>query len=330
MKPDDDLVGSLLELTDGYRDSVSIFGIELRRTNDFVDQALAMGQRLAELHGFDEVRYSVRSGKKVMRIDLPEGITATVFTASGAIVVDRGWNPLERLLSDEADGVDDNGLVEQAHNAVEKLRLSSAKGFEELRFERLWKIKASGVTSEGERGRTVLARAVGAYRRYLDGLAVWGRASVFVQLAGEGMVSQAGVDWRPVQREPLDRAEVLEPEEAARRVASELQSFMPGGRITLDDYRPEQFSLGYLSLPKRRPQSVMHPVWVARFRPVGRIGIARLIVLPASETVYEPVARMVSVPPADREKPDTTRPDKEPRSGPHLQGPQARRPTRES
>ncbi len=316
MKPDKDLVASLLELTDEYRDTVSIFGVEPRRTDDLVEEAAAMGQRFAALHGFDDARYSVRLGKKSTRIDLPEGMTATVFNASGAIFLDRGWNPMERLVSDDAESREDDGLVNHAHEAVNRLGLGTAKAPDELHFERLWRVNASGITGTGERGRTVLARAVGAYRRSLDGLAVWGRASVFVQLASEGLVSQAGVDWRPVVREPLDRANVVDPEKAARRIVMELQSFMPGGRVTVDDYLPEQFSLGYLSLPKRRPQTVMQPVWVARFRPVGRIGIARLIVLPAS-TVYEPVARAVSVPPADHEKPTPARPEK----GPQVQVP---------
>jgi hypothetical protein len=66
-----------------------------------------------------------------------------------------------------------------------------------LQFERLWQIKATGMTLSGQRGVVALCRVVGAFRRYLYELPVWGRASAVVELADDNVIAAAGIDWRP-------------------------------------------------------------------------------------------------------------------------------------
>jgi DJ-1/PfpI family len=62
------------------------------------------------------------------------------------------------------------------------------------------------------------------------------------------------------------------------------------------------FALGYFSQPKRRPQSVMQPVWVAMFRARGWTTLSRLIVVPAVSAPYEPICRVPEQPPLDAVK----------------------------
>jgi hypothetical protein len=213
-----------------------------------------------------------------------------------------GWSPFERLISQNARQVDQDALIKQAHEVVRRLELDRSRVNEELRFERLWRLKASGMTKEGKRGPIVLSRVVAAYRRYLAGLPVWGRASVFTKLATEGQVDSFGLDWRPVREAPVAQAYVLDPDEGAKRVLEELQTTLPNGRFTLEDFDPEFFALGYFSFPRRQRQTVMQPVWVAMLRSRGWTSLNHLIVVPAASTPYEPILRIPQRPPLDAGK----------------------------
>jgi hypothetical protein len=115
---------------------------------------------------------------------------------------------------------------------------------------------------------------------------------------------EAGSDWRPIADEAFDEAKVVSSEEGAFRVPSELQTFLAGKVFTLKEYSPEFFSLGYFSMPKRRGQTVMQPVYVAMFRPVGPFpSTGRLVVVPAGANIYESIARSVVTPPASSSRP---------------------------
>jgi hypothetical protein len=309
MKPDKGLLKALTDGVSNYKASVPVFRIAERSFDDVVSDALQAGQHFAKAAGFGEMRYSISQEETATTIQFQEGIRAQVFHASGAMSLHRGWNPMERNIAAYADRADLKKLQRQALEMAKRLELAHPNKNEAFQFERLWQLKATGMTHKGKTGPIALTRVVGAFRRYIDGMPVWGRASIFVQLAAEGEVAAAGVDWRPIVEKSVDVAKVASPEEGAVRVLTELQTFLPNGTLTRKDYTPEFFSLGYFSLPKRRGQTVMQPVYVAMFKPVGPIpSLGRLIVVPAASKAYESIARTVVMPPlvVERPKPKVT------------------------
>jgi hypothetical protein len=304
MQVDNAMMDALLGRLAHHRDSVAVYRIRERRLDELEQTAVETAQRFVQNAGLPEMRYETVRGKDRTRILLQEGIVATLFHASGAVGLKRGWSPMSRMINVRAERADEEGLRRQAEDAVKGLRLAPLGSNEELRFERLWKLKAAGSTLKGERGHVVLTRAVGAFRRYLGGIPVWGRASAFVELAAGGEVAGAGVDWRPVAEVPIDETQVLAPEDAALRLLAELQSFLPGDQVSLKDHTPEFFALGYFSLPRRRIQAIMQPVYVGTFRPTGPIpSLGRLIVVPATPAAYEPICRPLAAPPQAAKKP---------------------------
>lgn len=304
MHHDGSLLNALVDKAQGYRDTVPVFQVQLQRAAEWEREATKLALRFAALHGMEAPRYSIVRGHDRTKIRLPEGAGLQLFNVSGAMMLERGWSAFEHVISNDTGQVDREVLNRQVEEGVQHLELDRSRGREELRFERLWQLKAAGMTRERERGPVALTRVVGAFRRYLYDLPVWGRASVFVKVAAEGQVDSAGIDWRPVSQNPIDQARVLDPKDAAKRTLDELSVYLPGGQFTLEDYAPEFFSLGYFSLPKRRVQAVMQPVWVAMFRGRGPTTLNRLLVVPGATKIYEPIGRIVQAPPADVIKPE--------------------------
>lgn len=297
MRLDNEMVDTLVATLAHHQDTVRVYRISRLRLDELEAGAVKTLQGFLKDAGLDGARYEMVRCRDRTRILAQEGLAGTLFHASGALALDRGWNPMSKAIG-AADRIDEAELRSQAEAAVQTLELGARNDNEQLRFERLWKVKAAGITVKGERGPVTLTRAIGAFRRHLDGVPVWGRASVVVELAGGGEVAAAGVDWRAVAKEPIDEPKVLPPEDAARRVVGELQSFRPGEPFTLKDYTPEFFALGYLSLPRRRLQTVMQPVYVAMFTPTRPFpSRGRLITVPAAPAAYEPICRPMGAPP---------------------------------
>jgi hypothetical protein len=221
-----------------------------------------------------------------------------VYHASGAQTARRGWSLFQDRVSDLAEHLDRDLLVRQARDVVQKLELAAASPNEALEFERLWLIKASGMTESGQRGMTAVLRAIVAFRRLLGGLPVLGRASVFVRLASGGAVDAWGRDWRPVHEE-MARTSVLQPDDAALAIANELQTRLPTDLFTLDDLEPAKLDLGYFALGKRKHQSVFQPVWLGQLLPRGPMGVAHVIVIPAAPAAYEPMRGLARTLPVD-------------------------------
>ena len=307
MTPDDRLLKALVEKVTNYKKSVPIFRIPERRPDELDDAVVQAGLRFVKIAGFGGMRHSVRRERESSIFLFQEDIRARLFHASGAIALDRGWRPMDRIIATDATQADLKLLRRHAEQAVNRLQLAPTSTSDQLRFERLWRLKAAGMTRDGKTGPIALTRVVGAFRRYLGGMPVWGRASAFVELAAEARIAAAGVDWRPVVDEPFDTATVLSPEDGAARVLAELQISLPDARYTRKDYTPEFFSLGYLSLPRRHAQTVMQPVYVAMFKPAGPFpSIGRLIVVPAAPHPYESICRLAAPPPLTSRKPATT------------------------
>jgi hypothetical protein len=208
---------------------------------------------------------------------------------------------MEHLIGEKAEK---EALTQSVAAAAKRLGLDRlATSGERLAFERLWQIKAAGMNGDGMRGREIICRAVGAFRRHLHNLPVWGRASVVVEIAAQDRIGGIGIDWRTVAAEPFDRAKVISPEEAARAVMGDLNSRLPGGELTDDDFDVGMFSLGYISLPKRRAQSVFAPVYVAMLERRGWTSMNYVIVVNGTGKVYESVCRPNTLQPRDAIKP---------------------------
>ena len=309
MTPDKALLKTLVEKVANYKASVPVYRIPERSLDDLDRSVVQAGRNLAKAAGYGEMRYSIRRAQNSTVVQFQEGMSAHVLHASGAMSLHRGWRPLDKIITPYADRADLKLLQAQAEEAVKRLSLVQPGKTEELRFERLWRLKAAGITREGKTGAVALTRVVGAFRRYIGGMPVWGRASIFAHIAAEGQIAAAGADWRPIVEQAVDSAKVLSPEDGAVRVLQELQTFLPDKIFTRRDYTPAFFSLGYISLPKRRAQSVMQPVYVAMFNPVGTFpSVGRLIVVPAGLKTYESIARTVVTPPLGAHRPAPGKP----------------------
>jgi hypothetical protein len=293
------LLNKLVGKTRCYRDVAPVFRIEHRSLDEMEVNAVRLAGDVVGDAGDGKsqvVRKQARSD-----ILLSEGVRARVFHASGAVSVTTGLAPMEQLIGEHADR---EAMTGSTVEAAKRLRLDRMVGAgEQLLFERLWQIKAAGMNAEGVRGREIVCRAVGAFRRYLHELPVLGRASVFVEVAGNDSIGGVGIDWRPIAPEPFDRVKVIDPERAARAVLGDLNGRLPGGEFTDEDFEVGMFSLGYVSMPKRREQSVFAPVYVAMLERRGWGSTNYVIVVNGSEIAYESLCRTPTLPPRDAVKP---------------------------
>ncbi len=293
------LLKKLVDKTCHHRDVVPVFRIEQRSLDEMEANAVRLAGSLVGDAGDQKSQIT----RKDQRSDilLAEGVRASVFHASGAVAVNAGLAPMEQLIGEHADR---EAMTRSAVEAAKRLKLDRVIGAgEQLLFERLWQIKAAGINGEGVRGSEVVCRAVGAFRRYLHDLPVWGRASAFVEIAGEDRIGAVGIDWREVAPEPFDRVKVIDPEQAARAVLGDLNGRLPGGEFTDEDFEVGMFSLGYVSLPKRRAQNVFAPVYVALLERRGGTSTNYIIIVGGSELNYESLCRQQALPPREAVKP---------------------------
>jgi len=285
----------LVDKVSHYHDTAPVFRIEPRPLPEVEGTATSLAQRVAG--NYDERPPHTVRGKDRSEIALANGVRACAYHASGAIAVNAGFAPMQHLVGEK---IDKDAMSEASVATVKHLGLDriGASG-ERLAFERLWQIKAAGMNRERERGREVVCRTVGAFRRHVHDLPVWGRASVVVELAGGDRVSGVGVDWRPIAAEAVDRAKIIDPEHAARAVLADLAGRLPGGEFTDKDFGVALFSLGYLSLPKRRAQGMLTPVYVALLERRSWTTMNHVVAVAATEKLYESVARIVAMPPRE-------------------------------
>jgi hypothetical protein len=254
-----------------------------------------------------DTKLAIRRDKGRIVANLPEGWRVIAFEASGALLGKRHLGSLEQPITYEQDAP---AFEQQLKDKTRALGLDVlADDRNRLIFERLWRIKAGSISVAGERGSDLLCRIVGSFRRELAGLPVWGRASVFVELGGESVITAAGRDWRRCVDEPLEEVPIIDPDAGATRVLEELSPRVGGRSLTSDDYEPELFALGYFSFPVRRPQGYFQPVYVAKLNAVGRsrpkevASPNEIIVVAASAGAYEPLAPATAAPPLTAERP---------------------------
>jgi hypothetical protein len=272
-----------------------VYRIESPSLDELEASAARLAKRAAGQN--EDCKSHIMRGKGRSDLLLSDGIRARAYHPSGAIAVKAGWAPMEHLIGEKADkeALTKATIAASGHLGFDRLAASGEK----LVFERLWQIKATGINRQRERGPEVVCRAIGAFRRYLGDLPVWGRASAVVELAANHRISGAAVDWRPVAPLSLDRAKVIDPERAARAIIADLNGRRPGGELADNDFDVAQFSLGYMSLPKRRAQGTFAPVYVALLEPRGWTTMNHVVVVNGSEKSYEDVCRLNAAPPRE-------------------------------
>lgn len=287
-----------------------VFRVRERSLDDLHESLVSAVDSVSSLAGMGKLRYEATPHNKRTFMAFQSGVKAQVYHASGALAINRGWAPFQHIIATDASTADLNDLEQQAITAIEKLNLISLGKNDKLKFERLWKLKAAGVTEKGEFGLTALTEVVGAFRRYLGNIPVYGAASQFVQIVADNQVSGVGVDWRRVEEEPFETAKLISAEEGAERMLKQLQVFLPERPLTIDDYEPDEFLTGYFSLPKRRAQNFMQPVFIAKFIDKGtETSLNRIIAIPAGVKIYEPIDRiLVSPPPMPKKDPSIVPP----------------------
>jgi hypothetical protein len=211
---------------------------------------------------FDRGDWTTFEDRTLVR--LPAGANAVIYHASGAVKLACGLAPMESLFKAMESKAQ---LTERAEAHVKSLGFmdSMARG-ESLRFERLWQTKACASDRSGKAVEPVLCRAVGAFRHHIEGIPVLGPASVAVQIAGEGTLDAVSSLMRGPTSEALETVKVLHPQEAVRQMGQQLALRFGHARSEKADIKVEcrdGLRFGYLSLPKRKSQRVLAPVYLA-------------------------------------------------------------------
>jgi hypothetical protein len=285
----------LVDKLSHYHDAAPVYRIEPHSLDELERSAAQLANRVAGQKEDSKSRVVRGNGRSDLL--LADGFRARVYHPSGAIAIKAGLAPMEHLIGERADK---KTLTDAAAAIAKRLGLDRLRTTDEkLAFERLWQIKAAGINRDRVRGHEVVCRAIGAFRRYLGDLPVWGRASVVVELAGGDKLGGVGLDWRPIAPEPIDRAKVLDPERGARAVIADLNGRLPGGEFSAKDFDVALFSLGYISMPKRRAQGIFAPIYVALLERRAWTTMNHVVVVNGSEKVYEEVCRLNVAPPKD-------------------------------
>lgn len=232
-----------------------------------------------------------QQGRNRTLVRLPLGARAVIYHASGAMKLVSGLEPMAALFPklEERDT-----LVNMVEEMAERFQIKQWAGEGQLRFERLWQVKAAAADRQGILADPVLCRVVGAYRHFVAGLPVWGPASVSLKLANRGQLDSLAVLTRETTGEVVDKAEIVAPERGATDIAMQLAAMMPrNGRALSDFANPRWLRFGYFSLPKRQTQRLLAPVYVAAIDIEHEEGEAQGYVLltAATEKAYLPLGR---------------------------------------
>lgn len=221
---------------------------------------------VGEAAGLDLGGAMVENGNTRTVLRIRGGPRAVGFHASGAMHVDLGLDPFEGVF-----GVDpgDKPLLELLDANASRLDLGKRLPADDaLTFERLWRIKTAAGDAEGRLIDPVLCRAVGAYRHHVRDLPVYGRATATIHLAAEGKMAAVSLSTRRFaddgDGQTLERAATRAPGDAAREVVDRLLALFRGkAEPTGFEIAPDWFRFGYLSLGRRRAQSILAPFYLA-------------------------------------------------------------------
>lgn len=207
-----------------------------------------------------------RGGDLGTDVLLPGGGRARYYHESGAVEVAAGLAPMDHLFgSADKEGCEKSSLMKLVEAAAGKLDLRGfVAGEASVEFERLWSIKASAASRDGKASDTVLCRVVGAYRQFAGEIPIWGPASIALKLAEGGRFDSLALNLREVSGKAIDRPSILKVEKGARNLVQQLETLMGRSKLDLDESaRVEWARFGYLSLSRRKAQTMLAPVYLA-------------------------------------------------------------------
>jgi hypothetical protein len=279
----DTFAEQLARLAPETPDQVPVVSLDPHR--DQVGHGLELAHRLGESLGLDLQARKIDRGATTTVLYDEAGGRVRVFHASGAVALRSRTEPFEELF--DADPGDER-LISMTTSWADKLTLPGlVPDTEKLTFERLWRLKAAGSDPEGRLSEPVLTRAVGAFRHQLHDLPVLGRASAHVEVTGAGSVSALSVSlrrWAGEDEKVLATVRPKSSDDAAREVADRVAKMVGGSED--GELVPESFAYGYLSLGRRRAQSVLAPLWIASVSIVGVTRSAHLIAVAGSQETF--------------------------------------------
>jgi hypothetical protein len=223
------------------------------------------------------------------RLVMPEDRRVNLYTPSGAIDAFLAPASPRHPIADDESRADRTAIRARLRELAERFAKHFLTPGEEVRPERLWETKARGVTMKRESSPVALLEVLGSLRRYVDGLPVLGRASIHVAVGAGNEVTKWGIDWRARDGDAIAEAEVIDPDEAARRILAELRVRNPELNDKRRNAEPERMTLGYLSMSRRVEQRVLQPAWVAMFPPPKGTTMGVVIAVPAAPSPYEPL-----------------------------------------
>lgn len=218
-------------------------------------------------------------------IRLPRGARLVIYHNSGALEYSCGLKPLEGLFKKIEPR---EALVKLVEEKVAGLNTREWLGSDQhLRFEHLWQIKASAAGKDNKVVQPVLCRIVGAYRLFVRDVPVWGPASLAIKLAGNAELDRLDVQVRETTSEVIDRVTVIRPDQAAHTMIQRMSTLWGNTKFSLGEIvRDASLRFGYFSLPRRKAQSLLAPVFVASIRTNGEEPMARQLIIAASEKDY--------------------------------------------
>jgi hypothetical protein len=257
----DTLLESLASVEQAVPGEIAI--LELSRSS--IDDLQRRLRRLLKTGGeccekdFDRGDWTRYDDRTLVR--LPQGAHAVVYHASGGLKLSAGLAPMEHLFKDMETKAALTARVQEAAKAF-GAGDGPVRG-NSLVFERLWQIKACAADRSGKTVAPILCRAVGAFRQHVEGIPVLGPASLAVQIAADGVLDTVSMLMRSPSGEVLEKAKVLPPERALRQIGQQLavRFGQAKGEIQVESRQGLRF--GYLSLPKRKAQRLLAPVYMA-------------------------------------------------------------------
>ena len=286
---DNDLVSALVNRAEGFLDRAPVFHIEQPSVEDSIARAQSTARFVWNQFGECSL-LPEHVGATLSRMQLPNEGRVDVFHSSGAVAAYMHPPASRQPLTPDERLADRKALTALTQRIAESFAKTHVSSDEQLRFESLWELKGQGVTLKGEKSPVALFEVLGAFRRYLHGLPVLGRASIHVAVGGGSLVTRWGIDWRRVRTKPFAETAIISPEEGAKRVLDDLFWRRPERPFTLADFEVDAFTLGYLSFSRRRAQFVMQPAWVAVLAPCAPMSMGAVVAVPAAPQAFEPLS----------------------------------------
>ena len=299
MRTDKELQKKLVEITANYKDSVPVFKIRIQNAEEIHNEAVRLALPFTNAPQSKELRFDVSQKENHVLLQLQDNATLQYFPASGYKQFQRNTPAYMHPVSENATDTNKQEYENAACNILEKNRLNLSGSLDNLKFENLFQLKSAGMSSEKKLTPVVLNRLVYAYRRFVNELPVLGCASVYIKTAAESQVDAFGIDWRYIHDDPITMTTIINPEEAAKMVLEQLQNTNPQRVYTEKEINIVSFELGYFSHSKVMYQTMMQPVYVARFIFNGKFRMGYVVAVPGSGTSFESICRKVTPPPSN-------------------------------